>query len=317
MFLGGCLVPLCALAAPNAADADRALATDLFNQARALVANGSIEEACPRFAESQRLDPSLGTLLNLANCHELEGKLATAWTELNEALALAERERQTERVAFAEAHIAALAPRLPRLVIVVPRELEGMDVAVTRDGSAIARVALGTPMPVDPGVHRIEVTARGHVPWSSAIEIAVGERRELTIGPLTPVQVASPEVPLASTAIEPAAPVVRPEPPAAESHVVALAVGGAGALALGVGVVAGLVAISSSARSDALCSPRCSDEGYALNQEAKTAADVATVSLIVGAAALSVGVLLHVTGRTSKGSKATAFGNGVAPAFRF
>ena len=55
---------------------DRVAAEALFDEGRNLVAAGKIAEACPKFADSQRLDPSPSTLLNLASCWEKLGRTA-------------------------------------------------------------------------------------------------------------------------------------------------------------------------------------------------------------------------------------------------
>jgi tetratricopeptide (TPR) repeat protein len=92
--------------------ADRARATALFREGRALMATGRNGEACPKLAESQRLDPSGGTLLNLALCDERAGQLARARREFDEAAAVARREGRADREAEATTRARAIAARI-------------------------------------------------------------------------------------------------------------------------------------------------------------------------------------------------------------
>ena len=59
----------------------------LFSAGRADVERGDYASACPKFADSQRLDPAPGTLINLADCEEHVGQLARAWQHWREAIA--------------------------------------------------------------------------------------------------------------------------------------------------------------------------------------------------------------------------------------
>lgn len=90
-------------AAAFAQETGAAVAEALFRTGRALMAAGDAARACPKFAESNRLDPKLGTLLNLALCHETVGLKASAWAEYNEAATIAGRAGQSERERVARA----------------------------------------------------------------------------------------------------------------------------------------------------------------------------------------------------------------------
>ncbi|MGA3123434.1 MAG: Tex-like N-terminal domain-containing protein, partial [Polyangiaceae bacterium] len=90
-------------------DQDKALATSLYDEGRALFSQNKVSEACRKLEESQRLVPAHGTLLNLAACHEREGLAASAMAEFREARELAERDHDSDRVAFADEHLKALA----------------------------------------------------------------------------------------------------------------------------------------------------------------------------------------------------------------
>ena len=48
----------------------KAASQTLFDEGRQLMARGQYEEACPKLAESQRLDPGIGTQYNFADCLE-------------------------------------------------------------------------------------------------------------------------------------------------------------------------------------------------------------------------------------------------------
>jgi hypothetical protein len=149
----------------QASNADRVLAETLFEEGQRLLDESKTDEACAKLEESQRLDPATGTLLNLAYCHELQGKLATAWTEYKEAQTAARQDGRDDRVKFAAEHLAAIEPKMPRLQIEVAQNarVEGLEVKL--DGVQIGEAAFGVAAPLDPGVHIIVATAPGRVRW--------------------------------------------------------------------------------------------------------------------------------------------------------
>src|SRR5262245_8861552 len=92
-------------------DTDRIAAETLFVEGRKLVEEGSVEAGCAKLAESQTLDPAVGTLVNLADCHERLGRLATAWREFREAAALAARKSDARREELAMSRAERIEPR--------------------------------------------------------------------------------------------------------------------------------------------------------------------------------------------------------------
>src|SRR5260370_18935894 len=161
--------PLCASA--QSAGAEVALAEALYQRGRQLMAEGKYSEACPKFAESSRLDAATGTLLNLASCHEGEGKLATAWLEFTEAAAAATRDQRDDRVKFAEERLSAIEPKLSRLAVTVAPMGDIADLKLQLDGVVVLAAARGVPAPVDPGDHEVEAHAPGRKPWTQTIHI--------------------------------------------------------------------------------------------------------------------------------------------------
>src|ERR1700733_2132726 len=93
-------------------------ATALFDEGRKLMAQHRYADACPKLAESQRIAPSGGTLLNLAECYERTGQTASAWSTWKAAAARANAAGKAGAEKSALARAAALEPSMARLAIV-------------------------------------------------------------------------------------------------------------------------------------------------------------------------------------------------------
>ena len=289
-------------AAAQPAPADLAAAEALFNEAHRLLEAGKLDEACPRFLESHRLDPAAGTLLNLGDCYERAGLTASAWGAFQEALSLARRTADALRAAEAERRASALEPRLSRLTIQVPAQPAPRDLQITRDGRQIGPGLWGTAVPVDPGEHAVEAGARGHETWRGKVTVPPGAGTTvITVPALRPLQAQPP-------------PPAPPAPPQSArfwsaQRVAGAALGGAGLVAGVAGAVFGGRAAARMSDSEALCRKgepdRCQAQGLSLREEADSAATASNVAFAIGGIALAGGVLLFATAGLGKDRAAT------------
>jgi hypothetical protein len=167
-----------ALTSPAAAQSSSSTAAQaLFDQARILLEAGQVAEACPKFEESQRLDPGSGTLLNLATCYEKSGRLASAWTTYLEAASASKASGNSEREGVAREQAAALAPRLSFLIVKVGEAARGVrGLQITRDGESVGPAQWDLPVPADSGDHTVVATATGYKSWKASATVK-GEGR--------------------------------------------------------------------------------------------------------------------------------------------
>ena len=158
------------MASPAGAQSDDvARAEELFREAKRLIDQRRYDEACPKLAESQRLDPAGGTALTLALCHQAAGRLATATRAFETALEFAGRDGRADRAKVARAAVAKLTPLLSRLVVRVDAQSAALsDLRVERDGDVVERGAFDVAVPVDGGEHTIVASAPGHRRYATA-----------------------------------------------------------------------------------------------------------------------------------------------------
>lgn len=302
-----------------------ALSEALFREGKELLRAGKYDEACPKLAESERLDPAGGTLITLGLCYEAAGKIATAWVVFGEALATAERDKRADRVKLSREHQAALEKRLSYITVKLgPSPSPGL--ALSLDGVPLSSAALGTAIPTDPGTHRLDISAKGFAPTFLDVILAQdGDRQTLVVPTLKP-EPEAPKEPIAAEApkeVPPAKPIVEvpnvvsvPEPRPVEQssgwslgRYASLGLGLVSAGAIGVG---GYFSIQAkNAHDEALrrcpASPCPDDEGIARNEDAKRSADLATGFWIGGGVGLfAAGVLWVVSPKMQAPSKKTA-----------
>jgi hypothetical protein len=296
------------LAAPAGAQqgGDRAAAQALFEEAVRLRESGRVPEACGKFEESLRLDPTAGTRFNLADCDERIGKTASAWSLFLEVAAEMEQKGDSARAEAANRRAQHVEPRLARLVITATEPVPGLT--LKRDGVEVGQPQWGTPVPVDLGSHRVEATAPGKAPWSTTVEV----RQE--------GKVVRFEVPALEDAPEPEPGAVMPgmpppygQSPPDQGGVAPMAVAGitiaaVGVVGLAIGTAFGVIAMGKKSDAEELC-PSYPDscptqEGIDANDEAKTAGTVSTIGFVAGGVLLVGGVVLWIAAPSGDGGVA-------------
>jgi hypothetical protein len=293
----------------------------LFEDARNLVAAGKYADACPKFAESQRLGPSVSTQLNLANCWERLGRTASAWATYREAASAANAAGRKDYLATALRRADALAPKLARLTVTVAQPIPGLQ--VRRDGLAVDAAEWGTAIPVDTGPHVVDASAPGHRPWSVTVAFEQdGTQATASVPALEELPAeaqAAPAVDQAGTVAAPmtagAGTVTTPTPDTEQSahagngqRIAGGVVAGVGVVGIGVAIGLALAAKSKYNDSVSQCEPNnpnlCSQTGVSQRDDARSEGTVASVVMGVGAAAVVVGGIVFFTAPHAKSSSA-------------
>jgi len=292
MALTGVMATACPAAAQTSAAAEA-----LFQDARKLMEAKRYSEACPKFLASQKADPAIGTLLNLADCYEKNNQLASAWAKFHEAIALAQRTNRLQREQTAKERADKLEPRLIKLTILA--RASGLDVKL--DGTSVDAAALGSPIPVDAGQHRIEATAAGKKPFTKDVEVNEKLKNpSVDIPPLEDEPKAVVEPPPLNTATEPP----REESKAwSTQKTLGVVAGGVGIVGVGVGVFFGIRTSSKWNSAKAHCSGTpldCDQTGVDFGTQAHSSGIISTIALIASGVFVVGGAVLFFTAPKDK-----------------
>jgi serine/threonine-protein kinase len=296
-------------AAPALAQSsDAATAELLFQQGRDLLRSGKAAEACPKLAESQRLDPATGTLLALAMCHEAEGKLASAWAEFVNVEARSRSEGRADREQVSHERAEALRPRLSTLEIRVTGEMASVPgLEIRRDGVVLGSGAWNTAVPVDGGKHTVTVSAPGKRPWQGEATLkAEGDVQVLSV----PALEAAPATPESKPGTGPVA--LDTAGPSASKpwgtlEWAGVGTAGAGVIVLGVGGYFLSAALGKNSDSEDDCDGNvCGDQGTSDRNDARSKGDTATWLGIAGGVLVAGGATLFIVGRSRSSAESAS-----------
>lgn len=301
-----------ALACSSAARAQVGAAEALFDQGRQALAAGDLETACAKLRASEQLDPAAGTRANLATCEERRGRVATAWAMYRSALD--KLPPGDARVAAVQERVKKMEARLPRLVLTLAPGAANGTTVLEGDAKLGDAATYGVPLPLDPGLHHLVVTAPGRLPRNIDATLAEGETTALTVESGAPAGATAP-------------PGLTPSPTASGRHADdepplhaversspgPWIAGGIGVAALVVGAVTGALVIQNKGVADAHCTfgppATCRDQtGMNAASAVRTLGPVTTVSLVVGAAGLATGAIWLGVRRTDTSSMRIGIG---------
>ena len=254
----------------RAAPADAGLAEALFTSGKEAMARGDLASACARLSESLKLDPAVGTLLNLATCEERSGKLVSALDRFKTARQ--QLAKDDFRVPFVTERITTLGRRIPHLVVRVAEPF-GPGARVLRDGAELQPGSFGTPIPVDPGAHVIVVESAGRPARRTELALREGEEKVIELHEdVRPVT--APPKPTNDEA---------PTTTGETRRTLAFVTGGLALGALVTGTVTGIMAVNAADTYRAHCvNGECDPEGLSAASTGRTVRLVSPIAFVAG-----------------------------------
>ncbi|MET0591215.1 MAG: PEGA domain-containing protein [Polyangiaceae bacterium] len=283
-----------ALAEPSAAD--RATARTLAQEGQHALESKNYVVAIDKFSRADALVHAPTLLLGLARAQVGSTKLVEAQENYNriirEGVPPNSPKSWSKAVDDANKEVGAISPRIPWVTISV---LGPSNPEVVVDSTPVPAASLGVKRAINPGTHKIKVTAEGYRPADKVISLTEGQTQTVNI-----------ELEQAPEAAPP--PKEKVATPVVDTNVttsgggewrktlayVSLGIGGASLI---VGGVAGVLAITKhSELSDACPNPQSCDSTQKSGVDTyHRLGTIADVGFIVGGVGVAAGVVLLLT----------------------
>jgi hypothetical protein len=294
-----------ALAAPSEAQ-------ERFEEGRALLKAGRPADAIPRFVASIAAEPTLAALLNLADCYERIGKLASAHARFRQAQELA-KSKDAVRSDEARKRAEILEPRLSTITLLPPARPQGVRVWV--DGIEVPSSEWGTPRPYDAGPHEVVSQDRRGVRHTAIADVPATDAARVTAPIVDAPETSDAKPPVAPIGPAPASTSETESRPLGTAGLVS---GGVGVAVLATGIVTGIIALGAKSDLKDGCPsyPRCPadkrGELVDLDDRARTFGTVSTITVIVGSALVVAGVVMYLVApaRRASSNASAAFTRG-------
>lgn len=294
-------------AAAEPSEADRAAARELDAEAERLLREERYEEALERYEESAKLVDVPAHWLMIARVRARLGRLAGAAQAYERAAAFeipegAAHDAKRRAVEQARAELERLRPRVPTIevhVVGADSADETAHAAVVIDGR---RIALGAPIPLDPGPH--EIVARAPGSRGAKIRRTLHEGQHLVVQlELATLAPDPPPAPAPAAAETPS-----PEPPGRLPAWPAYVAFGVAGTAVAIGATTGAMTLARASTLGERCPQKtdCAPSDQPLIDEANALGAASTAAFVVAGAALAGGIVYVVARPRAEPSRPAA-----------
>jgi hypothetical protein len=312
---------------------DTALARTLGSEGVQLADAGNCAGAIEKLERAEKLYHAPTILGRLGECQVSIGKIVAGTENLQrvvrEQLAPKAPKAFVDAQARAQKVLDTALPKLAKLKIHVEAPA-GVTPTITQNGEPVSAATLDLDRPVDPGVHKIEVSAPGYRMAHAETTIAEGGSGQVSlrlepdpnappstanVAPDAPTPPGNDPGPSAPPYGAPAngmatSPPVGDEASSGGSKVPAFLLLGTGVVGVAVGSIFGAQVLSKKKSLDDVCKPnKSSCPGTAQDDidSMKTASTISTIGFAAGGVALGAGVImLLVSGKSSSSAHASS-----------